>query len=214
MSLWLVKCLAIAGGLGAWFWTQAWIGRQPLPSGLQDRVHDLTAGVNRWLHDNPRHADALLIVTSALIDIAGVGLLVSAVAGASFAPFLGLLILFALRQVCQGLCALPPPPGMIWRDPGMPSLLVTYGTSNDLFFSGHTAIAVYAALEVASHFGAWGIAAGAAFVFIEIAAVLILRAHYTLDVFAGAVTALWVWSVVQSIAPTVDAGLARLAAYL
>lgn len=101
MSLWLVKCLAIAGGLGAWFWTQAWIGRQPLPSGLQDRVHDLTAGVNRWLHDNPRHADALLIVTSALIDIAGVGLLVSAVAGASFAPFLGLLILFALRQVCR-----------------------------------------------------------------------------------------------------------------
>ena len=210
MSLWLVKCLAIAGGLGAWFWTQAWIGRQPLPSGMQDRVHDLTAGLNRSLHEAPRRANALLIITSALIDVAGISLLLSAVFGPSFGPFIGLLILFALRQVCQGLCALPPPPGMIWRDPGMPSLLVTYGTSNDLFFSGHTAIAVYAGLELATQFGGWGIAAAALFVFIEIAAVLVLRAHYTLDVFAGAVTALWVWSIVQTIAPPVDAFLAGL----
>ena len=211
MSLWLVKCLAIAAGLGAWFWTQAWISRQPLPTGLGDRVHDLTAGLNRRLHESPRHANALLIITSALIDVAGISLLVSAVFGPSFGPFIGLLILFALRQVCQGLCALPPPPGMIWRDPGVPSLLVTYGTSNDLFFSGHTAIAVYAGLEVASQLGGWGIAAGTLFVFIEIAAVLVLRAHYTLDVFAGAVTALWVWSVVQAIAPPVDAFLLGLA---
>ena len=45
---------------------------------------------------------------------------------------------------------------MIWRNPGFPSLLVTYGTASDLFFSGHTAIAVYGALELA-HWGgpAW-----------------------------------------------------------
>ena len=212
MSLWLVKCVVIAAGLGAWFWTQAWIGRRPLANGgLQDRVHDLTAPLHKWFLDSPRRANALLIFTSALIDIAGVSLLISAVVGSSFGPFLGLLMLFALRQVCQGLCALPPPPGMIWRDPGVPSLLVTYGTSNDLFFSGHTAIAVYAGLEVAYQFGGWGIAAGAAFVCIEIAAVLVLRAHYTLDVFAGAMTALWVWSVARTIAPTVDAWLATLA---
>jgi hypothetical protein len=38
---------------------------------------------------------------------------------------------------------------MIWRYPGVPSLLVTYGTSNDLFFSGHTALAVYGSIELA-----------------------------------------------------------------
>ena len=65
---------------------------------------------------------------------------------------MGLLILFGLRQLCQGLCALPPPEGMIWRNPGFPSLLVTYGTATDLFFSGHTAIAVYGCLELA-HWG-------------------------------------------------------------
>ena len=211
MSLWLVKCLLMAAGLGAWFWTQAWLARRPLPSGLQDRVHELTAPVNRWLLDSPRAANALLVVTSALIDLAGIALLLTAVVGQTFAPFLGLLVLFALRQLCQGLCALPPPPGMIWRDPGVPSLLVTYGTSNDLFFSGHTAIAVYAALELAARFGAWGIALGASFALVEAATVLVLRAHYTLDVFAGAVTALAVWMLVQQAAPAVDGWLAFLA---
>src|SRR3989442_6441970 len=37
---------------------------------------------------------------------------------------------------------------MIWRRPGFPSLLVTYGTAGDLFFSGHTAIAVYGGVEL------------------------------------------------------------------
>ncbi|HEX7054942.1 MAG TPA: phosphatase PAP2-related protein [Burkholderiales bacterium] len=211
MSLWLLKCLVIAAALGAWFRTQAWLARRPLPEGLHDRVHELTAPLHRRLSEAPRAADALLVFTSALIDLAGLALLASAIFGESFGPFLGLLVLFALRQLCQGLCALPPPPGMIWRDPGVPSLLVTYGTANDLFFSGHTAIAVYAALEMARHFGAWGVAAGALFVLIEAATVLVLRAHYTLDVFAGAVTALAVWILVQQAAPAVDGWLALLA---
>lgn len=212
MTLWLIKCLVIAAGLGAWFGTQAWLARRPLTgSGMQDRVHDLTEPLNRWLAAHPRHADALLIFSSALIDIVGLWLLLSAVFGPSFGPFIGLLLLFALRQVCQGLCALQPPPGMIWRSPGFPTALVTYGTSNDLFFSGHTALAVYGGLELAHQLGAWGIAAGIAFVAIEVAVVLVLRAHYTLDVIAGAFAALWVWGVAQAAAPRVDALLASLA---
>jgi hypothetical protein len=212
MTLWLIKCLVIAAGLGAWFATQAWLARRPLTgSGMQDRVHDLTEPLNRWLAAHPRHADALLIFSSALIDIVGLWLLLSAVFGPSFGPFIGLLLLFALRQVCQGLCALQPPPGMIWRSPGFPTALVTYGTSNDLFFSGHTALAVYGGLELAHQLGAWGIAAGIAFVAIEVAVVLVLRAHYTLDVIAGAFAALWVWGVAQAAAPRVDALLASFA---
>jgi len=36
---------------------------------------------------------------------------------------------------------------MIWRHPGIPSLLVTYDVATDFFFSGHTAIAVLASIE-------------------------------------------------------------------
>jgi hypothetical protein len=201
----------VAAGLGGWFLTQAWLAKRPFPSGgLQDRVHDWTAPLNHWLIEHPRHANALLITTSALIDLVAIWMLYTAIFGASFGPFVGLFILFMLRQVSQGLCALPPPPGMIWRSPGFPSALVTYGTANDLFFSGHTAVAVYGGLELAHQFGGWGIVAGVAFALTEAVTVLVLRAHYTMDVLAGAFAALWVWTVAQALAAPVDALLASL----
>jgi membrane-associated phospholipid phosphatase len=80
---------------------------------------------------------------------------------------------------------------MIWRHPGFPSLLVTYGTSNDLFFSGHTAIAVYGAMELGRLGRRWAVL-GMLIALFEMAAVLVLRAHYTMDVFAGAAAAVCV----------------------
>jgi hypothetical protein len=40
--------------------------------------------------------------------------------------------------------------------------------------------------------------------------VLVLRAHYTMDVFTGAVTALWVSSAAAALAPVIDRWLAGL----
>jgi hypothetical protein len=208
---WLPRVLLIALSLGAWFWSQALIAKRPFPEGrLGDRIHDLTAPWNHYLGENPRAANALLIATSALIDLLAIFLLGLSIFGPSLRPFLGLLILFILRQLCQGICALPPPQGMIWRSPGVPSLLVTYGTASDLFFSGHTAIAVYGCLELAYQVGSIGIAAGVTIALIEMATVLVLRAHYTLDVFTGAVTALWVWSLAWHLAPRADVLLGAL----
>ena len=64
-------------------------------------------------------------------------------------PFAGLVIVLGLRQIMQACVALPAPPDAIWHYPGFPSLLVTYGVANDYFYSGHTAIAVLGAAEVA-----------------------------------------------------------------
>lgn len=203
---WLSRILLIALSLGAWFWTQTLLARRAFPEGgLGDRLHELTASWNHYLGRHHRAANALLISTSVLIDLLGLFLLGLSIFGPSLRPFLGLLMLFALRQFCQGLCALPPPPGMIWRNPGFPSLLVTYGTASDLFFSGHTAIAVYGCLELAHQAGSLGIAVGIVIAIIEMFAVLVLRAHYTLDVFTGTVTALWAWSVAWHLAPLADA---------
>jgi hypothetical protein len=85
---------------------------------------------------------------------------------------------------------------------------VTYGTATDLFFSGHTAIAVYGALELA-RLGGWSLVLlGVAIVLFEAGAVLVLRAHYSADVFAAIVTALWAAGVAETLAPWVDRGLA------
>jgi PAP2 superfamily C-terminal len=213
VPLWALRAGLVAGSLVAWFWTQSLLGQRAAAEGrIGDTLLDLTAPLNRYLRERPRAANALLIVTSALIDLLGLFLVGQAIFGPSARPFVGLLILFGLRQLCQGLCSLPPPEGMIWRRPGFPSLLVTYGTATDLFFSGHTAIAVYGCLELAHWGGPAAAWAGIAIAVIEVSAVLVLRAHYTMDVFAGVVTALWVWSIAFTLGGKLDALLAGLAA--
>jgi len=213
--LWVARAALVAVGLGLWFWTQRLIGARPFPSrGIGDAVHDWTEPWNRWLNAHPRGANALLIASSAVIDLLGFFLLGAAIFGLTFRPFVGLLLLYALRQLCQGLCAFAPPEGMIWRSPGVPSLLVTYGTATDLFFSGHTAIAVYGALELMRLGGPWLVLLGVAIVLFEAGAVLVLRAHYTADVFAAIVTALWAAGVAQWAGPMVDRALAALVTVL
>jgi hypothetical protein len=182
----------IAASLGAWFITQALIGsRAPLADGaIGDLVHDLTAGVNRWLHAHPKAADRLLIGSSFGIDVFGLTLIGAGLLGDTLRPFMALLLLFFFRQMCQACCALPAPPGIIWRHPGSPTLLVTYGVANDFFISGHTAIAVLGALW-SIHVLPWWAAVIATLMAVgEAVTVLILRAHYTMDVLA-AITAAW-----------------------
>jgi hypothetical protein len=127
-------------------------------------------------------------VSSAIIDLLGIFLLARWIFGATPRPFLGLVIVLGLRQIMQSLVSLPAPPNAIWHYPGFPSLLVTYGVSNDYFFSGHTAIAVLAVTEIARMRKRWLTVLGVLTVIFEVVAVLVLRAHYTMDVFAGIVT--------------------------
>src|SRR6266850_5429389 len=133
----LPRLVVTAIVLGLWFWTQSLLGARIAPtSGIGDAVHNWTAGLNSYFSQNPGAANALLIVSSALIDALGLFLLARWLFGGTVRPFLGLFLLMALRQVMQAICALPPPPNMIWHYPGFPSLLVTYKVANDFFFSG------------------------------------------------------------------------------
>lgn len=220
----LVRVVAVAVGLALWFGTQAMLGARAFPPGVSE--YDLgeaarvllagdallagTAKWNAWLAAHETAANALLIVSSLVIDALGIFLLAWAIFGPSLRPFVGLLCLFALRQACQVMCALPAPPGMIWHDPGFPSLLVTYGVANDFFFSGHTALAVFGAVELGRlNRGKLAVAAAAIAVF-EMAAVLVLRAHWTLDVFTGAVAAMYVSRTLRWLGPWCDERFDRL----
>ncbi len=134
----------------------------------------------------------------------GLSLIAVSVFGSSFAPFIGILIVFSLRQMSQLCCTLPPPPGIIWRDPGFPTALVTYSVGNDFFFSGHTALAVLGAIEVC-HFGPWWLGAVAVLIALgEALIVLVLRAHYTMDVITGAFVAWFAADLAGRIAPVAD----------
>lgn len=216
----VARIVAIAISLGLWHLTQKLLARRnPAADAtaataaieISDGIHHITRRWNQRLLDHPKIANALLIASSAVIDLLGIYLLATAILGPTIEPFLGLFLIFGLRQIIQGFCPLPPPVGMIWRSPGVPSLLVTYGTSCDLFFSGHTAIAVYGCAILADHFGPIGIAAGCGIAAFEITTVLLLRAHYTMDVFAGAITALYLHHLAADFAPHVDGWIRHLA---
>jgi len=184
------RALAIGSGLAAWFVSQSLIGARGFREGaIGDAVHDWTAPLNRWLVRRPGAANALLITTSGFIDLFGLFLLGSALFGPSVRPGIALLLLIVFRQISQLTCALPTPPSMIWRNPGLPSLLVTYDVANDFFFSGHTAIAVLAAIEVAMIAPAWMAIAAGVIAALEATTVLVLRAHYTMDVLTAVVAA-------------------------
>jgi hypothetical protein len=205
-----VRLLLVIAGLAAWYYTQSLIGQRTLTDGdIGDGILEATSDIHQFLLTNEHWRHGLLVASSAVIDLLGLFLLASALFGQTFRPFLGLLMLFALRQMCQGLCALPAPDGMIWENPGFPSLLVTYGVSTDLFFSGHTAIAVYGACELARLGKSW-VWLGLLVALFEASTVLVLRAHYTMDVFTGAVTALYVNTLAAWLAPHVDRWIARL----
>ncbi len=203
-----LRAAVVAGALVAWFWTQSLIARKSAPKeGIGDVVHDHTARWHHYFSTHDRAANAALITSSICIDLFGLSLIGAAIFGPTFAPFLAILIVFGMRQICQGLCTLPPPPGIIWRNPGFPALLVTYDVGNDFFFSGHTALAVLGAFQ-AAYFGPLWLAVIAASIALgEMLIVLVLRAHYTMDVLAGALAAFLAAALAGRLAPPVDAWL-------
>lgn len=207
----LFRLLVTGIVLAIWFWTQSLLGSRTPPAngGVGDALHNLTAGLNSYFAHNAAAANALLIVSSAFIDALALFLLGTWLFGGSVRPFLGLVLLMLLRQLLQALCSLPVPPGMIWRYPGFPSLLVTYRVANDFFFSGHTAIAVFGALEISRFERKWLTTAAILLVLFEVATVLTLRAHYTMDVFTGILAALWVTRLAERLSPALDRRLAR-----
>ena len=204
------RVIVAAIGILAWFGTQALIGHRPIASsGIGDVLHVFFTPLNQYLIENPRAANGLLIVSSGLVDLLAIFVLAEWLFGRSVRPLLGLAMLLGLRQLMQVLCALPEPSSMIWHYPGFPSLLVTYGVANDFFFSAHTAIAAFAATELARLGPRW--LKGLAFfsVVFEATTVLVLRVHYTMDVFTAIVTALYVAHITERISPGLDQRLAR-----
>jgi membrane-associated phospholipid phosphatase len=186
----LARLASVALLIAIWYRTQSWIGQRIAPKGLLgDKLHEWSEPLNRKLHERERLANGLLIVSSLGIDCLALSVMWLGIFGPSFRPIVGLFAMLILRQSCQFVSTLPAPAGMIWRDPGFPSLFVTYGVTNDLFFSGHTAFAVYGALVVSLIGNPMLTVAAVCLALFEILTVLVLRAHWTMDIYAGAATA-------------------------
>jgi hypothetical protein len=191
---WSVRALqgaAVAAAYGAWLLSQHLLEKsRGVVTGFTDHSHELLAGANAYLNAHPALADVILAVSSLEVDLAAVCMVAFFFARRESRPLLALWLILILRQLCQASVSMPPPDGMIWRYPGFPTIVVTYSTSTDFFFSGHMALATLLATELtaqrasrAKQAVAWGIA------FAQALVILSMRFHYLTDVAAGCLAA-------------------------
>jgi hypothetical protein len=171
-----------------------------------DRMHVFLEPINNFLSQHPLITDILLIISSAHIDAILIGMVLWGIFGKTVRPLLVVLFVLVFRQISQFLVIVPIPPGMIWHYPGFPSLIVTYHTNYDFFFSGHAAASILSVLEIyARHYKrSWPLVWVSILAVLEIAFVLSMRFHYTADVIAGIFAAVAAFFFAQKLTPYLD----------
>lgn len=185
-----LKFIILMLGFAIWFWSQRRLGERKVSTEIVDKLLIFVTPFNAYLHRHDRQANLLLIISNGLVDLLTLWLIYWMIVTPSFLPLFGFCLIFALRQLCQYLCSLPKPENKLWRYPGFPSLFITYNVSTDMFFSGHTALAVYGALQLAELGSILLTAIGLFIVILEIATQLVIKGHYFMDIYAGLMTAL------------------------
>lgn len=181
-----------------------------------DRGHALLAPVNEFLHHHDRVANAILILTSGHIDLVLTGMVLWGIFGETIRPTVAIFFLLIFRQLSQFFVAEPIPVGMIWHYPGFPSLVVTYYTTFDFFFSGHTGSATLSALEIGhrNYKNKVYLVLAIMLVMMEIFCILSMRFHYTADVITGILAAVTAFVLAQKVTPALDRSLERMVEWM
>lgn len=204
-----VRCAqatAVAAAYAAWLLTQALLekSRGVVPAFI-DHTHQALAGVNAYLNAHPSLSNVVLATSSFEVDLAALSMVSFFFTQRRSRPLLALWIILIMRQLCQSAFSIAPPPGMIWHYPGFPSIVVTYSTSSDFFFSGHMALATLLAAELTAHGAArskqaiaWAVTGIQAFV------ILSMRFHYVTDVVTGFLAAIAATLVASKIGGWID----------
>lgn len=205
-----LQLAAVGAAYATWLATQQLLERTrgEVP-GFTDHTHEWLAGVNAFLNVRPALANVVLAVSSFEVDVAAVSMLAFFLIRRESRPLLALWLILIMRQLCQASVSVPAPEGMIWRYPGFPSLMVTYNTSTDFFFSGHMALAALLATELTAHRAArleqvlaWVVVGVQAFI------ILSMRFHYVTDVVAGLLAAVAATQLAGALGRRLDARFA------
>lgn len=209
---WPVLFLIIVAGMALSILTERWIGEQVPPDCLiGDAIQRWVAPLNAYVSNRAGLGDGLIILYSIFGDAIVLVLIACAIAKASIRPVLPLLVFMLLRQTMQLLISFPVDPGLIWHYPGFPSLFLNYDISGDFYFSAYVGINILGALEMYQLFRKkwlmWLNFGGA----LVIALIdMVLRAHYTTDIYTSIITAIFAYLFTQPFVPPVDHLLKKL----
>lgn len=198
---------AFIGGL-----TEHMIGeRVPPDCKIGDLLQAWTAPLNSYVQSYHWLGDTLIIIYSLTGDAIVLTLIACAIVQSSIRPVLPLLVFMILRQTMQLLVSFPSDPGIVWHYPGFPSLFLNYSVKGDFYFSAYVGINILGALEFGEIFKRPWLRTlnffGAALVaFI----VIVLRSHYTTDIYTSAMTAVFAYLFTEEFIPPVDHFLKQL----
>ncbi len=132
---WLALIMAIT--IPIYFVTQSFIGDMPPPDcGIGDRLQAWTAAINKYLHEHGRLANALIIAYAAIGDIVILFLIIDCLWRSSIGPMLPILFFLVLREVMQGLIALPEASGLILALSRFPFVIFSLQREHRLLFLG------------------------------------------------------------------------------
>lgn len=207
--IWLL--LIILLGLPIYRLSQDWIGRVVPPvCGIGDALQNGTALLNSFLQTHVQVANAVLILYSFAGDMIVLFLILRCIWMSSIRPMLPLLVFLILRQSLQIFVSFPLAPGLIWHYPGFPSLFSTYKVSSDFYFSAYVGVNILGWIELSHLKIRWLSLLGLAFVFIEAFIDIILRSHYTCDIYTSIITAIFAYIFTQRFVPPADRLLKKI----
>ncbi len=207
--IWLI--LIILVGLPIYRLSQDWIGSVVPPAcGIGDTLQNWTASINAFLQTHTQIGDYTLIVYSFAGDMIVLFLILRCIWKSSIRPILPLLVFLTLRQCLQIFVSFPLAPGLIWHYPGFPSLFSTYKVNSDFYFSAYVGVNILGYLELTHLKIRWLSIVGFAFIFIEAFIDIILRAHYTADIYTSVITAIFAYIFTQPFVPPIDRLLKKI----
>jgi len=192
--------------------TEHWIGAKPSPvCFIHDALQSWMAPINMYLTNHVTLSNVLMVMYSTIGDAVVFILILCAIVKGSVRPVLPLLVFMILRQLMQLLVSFPVDPSAIWHYPGFPSLFVNYEVDGDFYFSGYVGIVILAALEFKDIFHRkWLTICSFILVFFVVFTDLILRTHYSTDVYTSIITAIFAYLFMDQFIASVDKFLKKI----
>jgi hypothetical protein len=90
---------------------------------------------------------------------------------------------------------MPIPNDTLWVYPGFPSIFVTYESSTDFYFSGHTSFAVIASMNLDKKgYKLFGILN----IILQIFTIIVTKSHYYPDILTGFIVPYYIKSIITS----------------
>ena len=153
---------------------------------IRDSVLEASQFINDKLNTDPILLRLLQVTSSMIVDFAEITVMITYIVKGTHVTFpLQLIFFYVGRGIVQGIFLFGHPQGVIWTDPGVPSLAVPYGIFSDYYFSGHCGFLTMMILENYK-LGNRKLAAGISVFLPYLAFVLVAtRVHYSIDIIVG-----------------------------